>query len=127
MQIIHIFSILALLAIVSGCATTSKSPESLSQRYMNETLVVSNPALVEVLNYERLDDFESDNQLIQVNLYNKSDKPVQVTYRIDWFNNSGFVVRSTDPQRVRIFPNDFVFITDSADSNINAHARVVVY
>ena len=112
---------LASLFMLAGCGTTSSNVD-----YKTQRIAYSDPALQKEVDVDLIDGKLKDNVVLQANITNTTSKPIEVSYRIEWFNLNGLLINTPETQKLQIAPGDIGFVKAEQPDPLAVYPRIVL-
>lgn len=109
------------LAFLAGC---SSGPSDID--YKNQRFVITDPKLKNDLEVQLVDGQIKDSKVLQANLVNTTDKPMAVSYRVEWFNTNGILVNEPETKSMTIAPENIGFVKAQQPDPTAIYPRIVV-
>ncbi|MCH2175484.1 MAG: DUF1425 domain-containing protein [Lentisphaeria bacterium] len=89
----------------------TKESDTSDLSYMKKPIVLTDEVLIQSLDVTYIEAYDDKNQRqVQVNIKNKTLRPMSVSYRIEWFDHEGFRLDHTDKKRIMVPANDYFFV-----------------
>jgi uncharacterized protein YcfL len=115
-----LFSFVALF-FLAGCGTTGSNVD-----YKTQRIAYADPALQKQIKVELIDGQLKNNKVLQANITNTTDKPISISYRVEWFNLNGLLVNDPETKSLQIAPGDFGFVKAEQPDPLAVYPRIVL-
>jgi len=103
---------LAIMLILSACASTEPQVSFGSMDYLATRVEVKDSSVKDSLKVDVLEGEKNGKRVLQFAVYNKTDEPVQFNYRFEWFNDEGIMLNHTRIKHGYVKPDDWTFYQD---------------
>lgn len=116
------FALLLLAAcFLAGCASTDSNVD-----YKTQRLVFADPEMEKELKVELVDGMIKDQKVLQANITNKTNKPVAISYRVEWFNLNGLLLNDPETKSMTIAPRNIGFVKAQQPNPTAVYPRIVI-